>query len=49
MESHSEPMMINVSEPTHNLIKDAFIMEKREGLHVKGKGMMDMYFLRGKR
>jgi class 3 adenylate cyclase len=48
MESHSEPMMINVSEPTYSLIKDAFIMEKREGLHVKGKGMMNMYFLRGK-
>jgi adenylate cyclase len=45
MESYSEPMKINVSEATYNLIKDKFHFEKREEVVVKGKGSRKMYFL----
>jgi class 3 adenylate cyclase len=47
METNSEPMKINISETTWNLVKDEFDTEPREELEVKGKGKLRMYFLRG--
>ena len=46
MESNSEPNKINVSESTWSLVKDKFTFEKREPVMVKGKGLMEMYFLK---
>ena len=45
MESNSEPMKINVSEATYNLLKNEFEFTKRSPLEVKGKGIMNMYFV----
>lgn len=45
MESMSEPGKINVSESTYQLIKDTYECEHRGQIHVKNKGMMDMYFV----
>jgi len=45
MESHSEPMKINVSETTRLLGAGIFTFTERPPLDVKGKGMMNMYFL----
>ena len=45
MESMSEPGKINVSESTYQLIKDIYECEHRGQIHVKNKGMMDMYFV----
>lgn len=45
MESHSEPMKINVSVPTYHLVKDKFHFVKRGALQVKGKGSMWMHFV----
>lgn len=49
MESLSEPNMINVSESTYLLIKDQYRCEHRGQINVKNKGMMDMYFVHGKK
>lgn len=45
MEINSEPMKINISEATWSLVKDNYSFEKRESVNVKGKGVMDMYFV----
>lgn len=45
MEAHSEPMKINVSEVSYNLLKGKYIFKERSPLEVKGKGLMKMYFL----
>ena len=47
MESNSEPMKINISESTWNLVKDEFDTEPRGELEVKGKGKLRMYFVKG--
>ncbi len=47
MESNSEPMKINISESTWNLVKDEFDTEPRGELDVKGKGKLHMYFVKG--
>ncbi len=47
MESLSEPGMINISESTYLLIKDTYQCEHRGQIHVKNKGMMDMYYVHG--
>ncbi|MGB5436229.1 MAG: adenylate/guanylate cyclase domain-containing protein [Maribacter sp.] len=47
MESMSEPGKVNVSESTYLLIKDTYKCEHRGQIHVKNKGMMDMYFVHG--
>lgn len=46
MESHSEPMRVNVSQTTYERLKDQFLFEKRQPLVVKGKGLFQMYFLK---
>jgi adenylate cyclase len=45
MESNSEPNRINISEVTWKLVKDNFSFKKRDPILVKGKGMMEMYFV----
>lgn len=45
MESHSEPMRINVSESTYRLVQDQFSFVEREAIQVKGKGTIPMYFV----
>jgi adenylate cyclase len=45
MESNSEPMKINLSERTWNLVKDHFPCSARDSIEVKGKGRMNMYFV----
>jgi len=47
MESNSEPMQINVSENTYQLLKDKFKFISRKPMDIKGKGTMQMYFLEG--
>ena len=46
MESNSEPMKINISEATYNLVKDDFETEYRGELEVRGKGKLRMYFVK---
>lgn len=45
MESNSLPMHIHVSSDTYTLVKDRFEFIKRQPLDIKGKGIMDTYFL----
>jgi hypothetical protein len=45
MESNSEPMRINVSETTYQILKEKYQFIERETINVKGKGSMKMYFL----
>lgn len=49
MESHSLPDEIQVSKTTYALLRDEFVFEPRGLIDVKGKGMMETYFLRGPR
>ncbi len=45
MESLSEPMKINMSEVTYELVKGKFEVVERGTLPVKGKGEMKMFFV----
>ncbi len=45
MESHSEPMRVNVSEVTWERVKDRFDGLPRPPVDVKGKGPMRMFFV----
>ncbi len=45
MESHGEPGRIQVSEPTYRLIADAFTCIPRGKIEVKGKGVVDTWFV----
>jgi class 3 adenylate cyclase len=45
MESNSEPMKINISETTYEIVKNQFKTIERGSIHVKGKGKMKMYFI----
>lgn len=46
MESASDPMRINVSESTYNLVRDKFKFEPRGEIEVKGKGAINMFFIK---
>jgi class 3 adenylate cyclase/Leucine-rich repeat (LRR) protein len=46
MESGSEEGKVNISANTFNLVKDFFVCEYRGKLKAKGKGEMDMYFVK---
>ena len=48
MEYHSEVMKINVSEEIYNQIKNEIPCEKRNPIEVKGKGKLNMYFVKNK-
>ncbi len=45
MESHGMPGRIQITESTHELIKDAFHCTARGTIEVKGKGMMETWFV----
>jgi len=45
MESASEPMRINLSAKTAELLAESAVIEPRGSVEVKGKGMMQMFFL----
>lgn len=49
MESHSEPMRVNVSESTRKLLDDRYAFTDREPIEVKGKGQMAMSFVESKK
>ncbi len=46
MESNSLPMKINLSEATAALVAGRIPLESREGVEVKGKGSMRMFFVK---
>ncbi len=45
MESHGEPMKINLSEETYTQVKDIYQCEHRGRIEAKSKGLIDMYFV----
>jgi len=45
MEQHSEVMRINVSPSTKNLLESYYRFTNRKPVDIKGKGVMEMYFL----
>jgi len=49
METNGEAGRVNISSATYEFIKDDpdFIFEERTKIPVKGKGEMQMYFVRG--
>jgi adenylate cyclase len=49
MESTCEPGKIQVSEKFYNAVKEDFDFEPRGHTEVKGKGLMNLYILKGKR
>ncbi|MCF6174231.1 MAG: adenylate/guanylate cyclase domain-containing protein [Victivallaceae bacterium] len=49
MERHSEPMKINISDTTYQLLSGKFNFVKRDLTEVKGKGVLQMYFLENQR
>jgi len=48
MESHSLPGRIQISAATRAALGDGFQLERRGVIEVKGKGMMETYFLNGR-
>jgi class 3 adenylate cyclase len=46
LESHCEPGLINITKATYELIKDKFECEYRGCFEAKGKGEIDMYFVK---
>ncbi|NEO82955.1 MAG: PAS domain S-box protein [Spirulina sp. SIO3F2] len=49
MESHGEPQRIQVTESTYHCLRDCYNFTPREQITVKGKGLMQTYWLEGKR
>jgi len=49
MESHGEPGKIHLSETTALLLGEKYLCEPRGRMEIKGKGLMDTYFLIQKR
>jgi len=49
MESHAPPGAIQVTERTYRRLKGGFVLERRTGVVVKGKGEMTTYLLLGER
>lgn len=51
MESHGEPMKIHISEDTAGILNrfGTFIIEPRGQVDIKGKGIMNTFWLTGKR
>jgi adenylate cyclase len=49
MESHGIANRIHISAATYSRIRDQFYCEPRGPLDIKGKGMMETYFLAGRR
>lgn len=51
MESHGEPMKIHISEDTASILGrcGTFIIESRGQVDIKGKGLMNTFWLTAKR
>ena len=49
METHAPPGAIQVTERTYRRLEDSFVLERRTGVVVKGKGEMTTYVLLGER
>lgn len=49
MESHGAPGKIQVTEMTYQLLRDHYTLTAREPIYIKGKGLMQTYFLTGRR
>jgi len=49
MESHGVPQQVQVTDATYQFIKDRFEFEYRGRIPIKGKGLMDTYWLTGKK
>jgi guanylate cyclase len=49
MESHAPPGAIQVTERTYRRLGDDFVLERRPGVAVKGKGEMTTYVLLAER
>jgi adenylate cyclase len=47
MESHGTPGRIQVAEPTYELLRDAFILEPRGLIDIKGRGAVRTWYLVG--
>lgn len=47
MESNGEPMRINISKNTYEIVKGEYETTARQPIEVKGKGMQEMYFIEG--
>jgi class 3 adenylate cyclase len=45
MESHAPPGAIQVTERTYRRLEDGFVLERRTGVVVKGKGELTTYVL----
>ena len=43
------PGRIQISQATHELVKDEFVLEPRGAIKVKGKGQMETWFVVGER
>lgn len=48
MESHGVPGRIQVTERTYRRLRDAYLFEPRGPVEIKGKGIMDTWFLLGR-
>ncbi|HXD15035.1 MAG TPA: adenylate/guanylate cyclase domain-containing protein, partial [Xanthobacteraceae bacterium] len=48
MESHSLPGRIQLSAATRAALGDGYRLERRGVIEVKGKGLMETYFLNGR-
>lgn len=48
MESSGEPGLIQVTASTYERLKDSYHLESRGSIHVKGRGTMETYWLRGR-
>ena len=49
MESHGIPGCIQLSAATYQLLQDKYLLEERGHIAIKGKGVMNTYFLNGKK
>ena len=47
MESNGVPGKVNISRATYDLTKDFFEFEPRGKIQVKGKGELEMFFVKG--
>jgi len=48
MESHGAPGKIQVTESTYQCLRDRYTLIPREPIYIKGKGLMQTYFLTGR-
>ncbi|MGZ9166750.1 MAG: adenylate/guanylate cyclase domain-containing protein [Anaerolineales bacterium] len=49
MESHGASGTIQITQATHELIKDQFVCEPRGTVNVKGKGEMEVWLVKSAR